>query len=279
MINFERILSNISAAEFSNEPFRHIYIENFFEAEDFENIVSAPEIRLEKFNCDDELIAELYRHNYKEIPFPGTTTDVQTYLDWHKTRNRQAGINKATCEGFGITFRLTKSESGSILSKCSEFFTSDRFWDTLKRKFALERFDVRHDFGLQKYLDGYEISPHPDIRQKALTFMININPSPNSENLDFHTHYMRFTPERDYIREGWRSNKQKDREWIEWSWAQTIKKQTRNNSIVIFAPSDDTLHAVRASYNHLLTQRTQFYGNLWHKTNPVESAIQASAAY
>lgn len=35
-----------------------------------------------------------------------------------------------------------------------------------------------------------------------------------------------------------------------------------NNSIIMFAPSNDTLHSVRLDYNHLPLQRTQIYGNL-----------------
>ena len=31
----------------------------------------------------------------------------------------------------------------------------------------------------------------------------------------------------------------------------------------MFKPSFDTLHAVKAKYNHLVFQRTQLYGNLW----------------
>lgn len=279
MSSFDYILSRIESATFTDEPFRHIYIENLFDADHFDAIVNAPQVAMRKFERDEDLIEELYRHDFKEIPFPGTTTDVAAYLEWHKKRDRQEGVNNVACEGFGVTFRLQKPAPGSVLQECNEFFTSDRFWEALKRKFGVERFDVRQDFGLQKYLDGYEISPHPDIRQKALTFMININPSPNSENLNYHTHYMKFTPERDYVREGWTLNKHKDRAWVEWSWAETMKQQTKNNSIVIFAPSDNTLHAVKASYNHLLTQRTQFYGNLWHKKNSVETAAQSGSTY
>ena len=40
---------------------------------------------------------------------------------------------------------------------------------------------------------------------------------------------------------------------------ETVKKQCRNNSIVIFAPNDDTLHAVKADYNHLKYQRTALW--------------------
>ena len=55
--------------------------------------------------------------------------------------------------------------------------------------------------------------------------------------------------------------------------------------MVLFAPGDDTLHAVKSAYNHLLTQRTQLYGNLWWneslvggKLNWRDLDLQASAA-
>ena len=48
------------------------------------------------------------------------------------------------------------------------------------------------DTGIQKYLDGYEISPHPDLRKKVLTFMININTSEQAFKESYHTHYLEF---------------------------------------------------------------------------------------
>ena len=48
-----------------------------------------------------------------------------------------------------------------------------------------------------------------------------------------------------------------DRCWVPWHWCETIKKQTDNNSVVIFAPDDDTIHAVNTDYQHLDYQRTQ----------------------
>jgi hypothetical protein len=95
--------------------------------------------------------------------------------------------------------------------------------------------------------------------------MVNVNPALNSEAIDYHTHYLRFKPERAKVQEYWKSNNDAERCWVPWSWCETVKRQTKNNSIVIFSPADDTLHAVKASYDHLSTQRTQFYGNLWYK--------------
>ena len=36
----------------------------------------------------------------------------------------------------------------------------------------------------------------------------------------------------------------------------------KNNSIVLFKPDIDTLHAIKLDYNHNKFQRTQLYGNL-----------------
>ena len=48
-------------------------------------------------------------------------------------------------------------------------------------------------------------------------------------------------------------------------------RTNKNNSIVIFKPSVDTLHAVKMKYDHTKFQRTQLYGNLMsfeNITNP-----------
>tara|TARA_E500000178_G_scaffold320538_1_gene343717 strand:- start:193 stop:726 length:534 start_codon:yes stop_codon:yes gene_type:complete len=123
--------------------------------------------------------------------------------------------------------------------------------------------DCDTDFGLQKYLDGYEISPHPDIRKKALTFMINVNPNKRSEIENIHTHLLKFKPEYSYVSKFWQYNTEIERDWVPWQWCTTEKLFSKNNSIIIFKPSDISLHAVRAEYEHYDFQRTQFYGNLW----------------
>ena len=130
------------------------------------------------------------------------------------------------------------------------------------------------DGGIQKYLDGYEISPHPDTRKKAATFMVNINPSIESEENNHHTHYLKLKRSYAYVDEFWGGNENIDRAWVPWTWAETIKQQRKNNSIVLFSPSNDTLHGVKASYNHLETQRTQLYGNLWYKESKVDKALE-----
>ena len=78
---------------------------------------------------------------------------------------------------------------------------------------------------------------------------------------------MKFKDEYKYVQEYWKGNKDMDRCWVPWHWCETIKKQTNNNSVVFFAPDDDTMHAVNTDYQHLDYQRTQIYGNFWWKSD------------
>lgn len=258
---FNYLIEKILSAEFSEVPFRHIEIEDFFSAEHFAGIVTAPEIRIEPAASDEVLCNSLLNAGWVPIQFPGGTTSIPDYLAWRKGKSGYRNVE--TCEGFGIVFRLAKPES-SLIARLDVFLRSESFLSALAQKFEIDRASVVDDGGIQKYLDGYEISPHPDIRTKALTFMVNINPHSNSEEQDHHTHYLVFNDKWRYIQEFWRHNPQFDRAWVPWSWCRTIKQQVKNNSIVIFSPSSDTMHAVRARYDHLKGQRTQLYGNLWY---------------
>jgi hypothetical protein len=163
-----------------------------------------------------------------------------------------------------MTLRLAQPKT-EIITELKAFLEGGPFNIALSEKFGLTRDEVRADCGIQQYLDGYEISPHPDVRAKALTYMVNINPHPNSEALDHHTRYMKFKKRYNYVREFWNGNPDLDTFWVPWTWCDTVSQQTDNNSAVIFAPENDTLHAVKASYDHLKGQRTQLYGNLWYK--------------
>ena len=104
--------------------------------------------------------------------------------------------------------------------------------------------------------------------------MVNINPSDQSEDIDYHTHYLKFDPAHEYVEAFWKGNQSIDRAWVPWDWAVSVKQQTKNNSIVLFSPSDDSLHGVKVHYDHLATQRTQLYGNLWYETDPAQSRIE-----
>lgn len=263
---FAYVLERIAAAEPTSDPFPHLHLEDVFTADDFEAIISAPEIAVPSQRSDEELFEALFERSYKIISFPGCITDRRRYLRWHGTRGADRAISP-TCEGFGMTLRL-ESATSPVVAELMDFIDSDAFRSALVAKFGIDDELLVYDAGIQKYLDGYEISPHPDIRKKALTYMVNINPSPDSERLDHHTRYLRFKPEYQYVSSYWNANHHHDRCWVPWEWCEVATVQERNNSMVVFAPSDDTLHGVKADYDHLAHQRTQLYGNLWHAEFP-----------
>ena len=72
------------------------------------------------------------------------------------------------------------------MTELNDLFVSDRLKNLLVSKFGIQA-KVHTDAGIQKYLHGYEISPHPDIRAKALTWMLNINPGDATGSTNFHT--------------------------------------------------------------------------------------------
>ena len=261
MNRFDYLINRLSKAKFESDPFKHIYLENFFADKDFQEIVSSPEIASPEVSNDLELLESLEKMGYKTINFPGAITDKKKYIQWHQNKTP---IQSDYLEGYGLVMRLYDPTT-PIIVELNDFLDSPAWNTAIANKFGIDKKSIVNDNGIQKYLDGYEISPHPDIRSKAATFMVNINPSPISEGANHHTHYMKFTQERQYVKSFWEHNRDIQRCWVPWSWGETKMQQVKNNSAVFFAPNDDTLHAVKADYNHLLTQRTQLYGNLWYK--------------
>ena len=266
---FMYLIEKISKASFENQPFKHIYIENFFNNSDFEEIITSDEISVPSASSDSELIEGLKEKGFKIINFPGCITNKGQYIKWHSSKAKTARVHSA-CEGFGMVMRLFEKRT-KILVELEEFLLSEEFNRAIAEKFDIQFEDCKVDGGIQKYLDGYEISPHPDIRKKAATYMVNINPSTASETSDHHTHYLKFKSSKNYIYNFWENNKDYDRDWVPWGWCESVKQQNKNNSIVIFSPSNDTMHAVKANYNHLVTQRTQLYGNLWYLKSETKS--------
>lgn len=263
MHNFDYIIDKINSANFETEPFKHVYIEDFLSKEHFNHIINLEQINLPEFKSTKDLCNALLDKQYNPVSFPGCTTNINQYLEQYELKNKIKYKTPDLTEGVGISFRLTEYED-DLLQSLIDFLNSSLFLDTLKNKFNKSG-SVRVETAVQKYVDGYEISPHPDIRRKCLTYMVNINSSTVSEDLNYHTHYMKFKEAYNPVYNFWKNNDNIDRCWVPWDWAETKKIQNKNNSIVIFAPSYDTIHAVKAEYNHLKTQRTQFYGNLWYK--------------
>jgi hypothetical protein len=273
---FDYLLEKIGDAKMSDVPFLHVEIKDFLTLELLDTILTDRQIALGGAAGTEELLDDLDASGYEVIRFPGAITSRNQYLNLLKGFRDQSAHVAATpgqttiaTEGFGIVYRLARYDS-PILVELNEFFGSGRLKRLLVDKFGI-RADVQVDAGIQKYLHGYEISPHPDIRAKALTWMLNLNPGVESQDVDFHTHYMHLKDQWRFISEFWRHNQDVERCWLPWDWCKTVVRQSRNNSIVIFSPADDTIHAVKANYDHLNAQRTQAYGNLWYDAMPLKN--------
>ncbi|MEO1221322.1 MAG: hypothetical protein AAFY42_08225, partial [Pseudomonadota bacterium] len=228
MNRFDYLAKKISDASFETVPFRHVYLEDFFSAEDFAEIVAAQEIDLPPSDDDHALFDLLYDRGYKMVEFPGCITNRDDYIAWHGGKKTGQHVHTA-CEGFGVTLRLQSART-PILQELMTFLSSDLFNRTIAEKFSLDLGECNIDNGIQKYLDGYEISPHPDIRRKAATFMVNINPHDDAESLDHHTHYLRFKERYTQIEDYWEKHPEVDRCWVPWDWCEDVKTQPKNNS-------------------------------------------------
>ncbi|HKX78530.1 MAG TPA: hypothetical protein VJM34_08425 [Novosphingobium sp.] len=272
---FAYILDKIRDADFSDDPFRHVIIDEFLSPEHFAAVTSAPEVSRKRYGETEEMLNDLLSSGYKVQEFPGCITSVPDYLKFVRDNEMKGslveGYGHGLLEGYGMTLRLMQYQS-PILEGLIAFLNTEEFRGVIADKFGVTN-PTYPDTSIQKYLTGYEISPHPDTRKKALTYMLNINTDRESEDLAIHTYLLEFAPERKYVYDLWRHNLQLDRCWVPWSWCEPRKQTNRNNSIVIFRPSDDTLHAVKLNYDHLKFQRTQVYGNLWYHEKPYDYSL------
>lgn len=272
-MSFDYLIRKIQISKMKKLPFSHIEIKNFFSKNDFSRLIASKEIKIDFASSDEELFDALFNNGYKIINFPGCIINKRKYINWHKNLDRDEKYNSDLCEGFGMTLRLTKPQS-AFIKELNDFLNGTDFKEALAMKFNINLNDVHYDAGIQKYLDGYEISPHPDIRKKALTYMVNINPDNDSENIEHHTQYLKFKEAFKYVQTYWEYNQNQDRCWVPWEWCEKVKVQNTNNSIVIFSPGDSTIHGVKAKYNHLNNQRTQLYGNLWYNNITTDGCPQ-----
>jgi hypothetical protein len=264
------LIRKIKDAPFTSDPFSHVLIRDFLEPSLLERITADPRVRCPAAADIAELHRSLTDAGWRVRSQAGCFTRIEDYI-----ASRRQGASRRIARAVGDSSRVQLIESagmnyrcqlagGTVLDEVVDVFLSREMQDVL-----LEKFDIREpyklDCGIQKYLDGYEISPHPDMREKALTFMLNLNTNPRSEEADHHTHFLRFKPQYEYVYSFWERCPEHQRCWVPWEWCTSHYQQRPNNSISIFKPASDTLHAVRARYDDLDHQRTQLYGNYFYK--------------
>jgi len=260
MSKFSYLSEKIKNAEFKEDPFKHVFIEDFLKQEHLDIILSDKQIHFDEAKNTEELIETLHKKDYKVQNFPGCTTDLEEYLHHYNNDSFPHGRKGTPIESYGVTFRLSRIKN-EFIKELTEYLNDKEFKQTLEEKFEIKK-QTRIITAIQKNLSHYEISPHPDVREKQLTYLLNINKDDTVDNQPVHTNLLRFKPEWEYIKDYWKTNFEKNTTWVPWDWCETRFVTNKNNSIVLFKPSVDTLHAVRMIYDHTKFQRTQLYGNL-----------------
>lgn len=261
-MNCKYLIEKISNSNIIEEPFPHIIINNFLSEKHFNILKNDEQIHFEEVKNNDELYNKLLSKDWKIQRFPGCITKWSEYKEYLNNTKIFKSKSNNPVGNVGMTFRLSKYNNKDV-EDLINFMNSESFHNILKNKFNVKNKTTIISV-IQKNLTNYEISPHPDTRNKALTYLLNINKNDEIENLDCHTHLLKLKKEYEFIANFWDKNENIDRSWLPWNFCNTVKKINKNNTLVIFKPNSNppSLHAIKLNYDHLKFQRTQIYGNL-----------------
>tara|TARA_B100001094_G_scaffold32216_1_gene26711 strand:- start:2527 stop:3357 length:831 start_codon:yes stop_codon:yes gene_type:complete len=265
MSEFSYISKKIISAPFLKTPCKHLEIDNLLTKEHLDIILNDEQIHFKETTDTKHLLDRLNELKYTVQKFPGCISDPNEYLKLLDS-GKLGNIKYDTpVESYGITYRLDKYRNNFIKDLIS-YMNGAEFKESLEDKFKITR---KNDIisAIQKNLTRYEISPHPDIKEKCLTYLLNINKDDSVENYNVHTYLLSFKDNYKHIPKLWENKTDTDRCWVPWSWCDKVKTISKNNTLVMFQPSNDTLHAIKLDYNHNKFQRTQIYGNLMY-SNP-----------
>lgn len=264
MSDFAYILDKIAGAPIQTNPFPHVVVADLLSKEHLQCILNDEQIHFEPQPDTRTLMETLTKKNYVIQFFPGCTTNAALYRKC--LESGQFPQDKDEVESFGMAYSLNKI-SNRLIDRLCRFFNTETFKQALLNKFDMGNVEGSIITRIQKYLTKYEISPHPDIRSKCMTYLININRE-GVENHQIHTQLLKFKPSKQYICEFWKKHPKIDRCWVPWNWCDKVKEISTNNTIVIFPPCSNSLHAVKLDYPHTQFQRTQFYGNIMFANPP-----------
>lgn len=249
------LLEKINNAPIIQYPFPHLWIENFLQPAHLELLLSNYQLHFPPVNGLAELHKTLITLDYKIQSFPGCASSIEDYLNGKPT-------NK-TVEGWGLCYRLNKIHN-ELIQKLISFLNSKEWHQSIKNKFEIKA-ETTCFSAIQKQLDKYEISPHPDVRSKAVTYLLSIN-SKEYTGQDTSL-YIYDDP---HIPEFFGKHEHLNRCWIPWGYARLVKEVVNTNTLLMFPTSNYSLHAVKLDYNDLVSQRTQIYGNLMY-SNPIKT--------
>lgn len=268
---FGYLLDRVRDAEFFDEPFLHLEINPFLNEQHLNDLMTDPDIHMPPFNSSRHLIKTLMTRGYEVQEFPGSITSIPTYLkelEENPDHSRQDSIDLNEMVGRGMTFRLKETRSDTYglktYSRLLAFMNSEEWRVALLSKFNITR-DTTIFSSIQKYLKKYIISPHPDHKTKALTYVMNINRDEEAAaRAEAGTNLFAIDPENQWVERVWK-NCSFERAWIPWRWASLAKTINENNNMLVFSPHESSLHGIHLNYDHLRWQRTQLYGNAFYR--------------
>lgn len=259
-MKFEYLLDKIKNAPIFLEPFPHLAIKDFLGETHLNLILNNCQIHFDTPTNFTHLINLLEERAYHLQSFPGCTTSIEAYIAKLKPKNE-------TIENYGLCYRLELENIENIrITNIITFMNSQAFENAIKAKFQIIA-DTICFTAIQKYLDRYEISPHPDIRVKCMTYLLSIN-SPQYTGQD--TILFSFKEQYEHVYTYWGKHEHLNRCWVPKDWCIREKMIQENNTLLLFPVSNYSLHGIKLDYNHLVAQRTQIYGNLMYK-NPIKT--------
>jgi len=255
---FDYIIDKIMTAPIVPDPFPHLEILGFLNESHLSAVLLSEQVHFAPAQDDDELFGLLAKAGYDIQHFPGCKNTWDEYVE--ELRRGKPST--------GLTFRLNNIKH-PVVGALIRFMNGPASHEALRERFSIAG-DTTILSAVQKNLTGYEIPPHPDIRQKALTYLLNINKSQEVEKTDCHTHLLKFKDEFKFVEREWSKSTGTNRCWVPWDWCDTVKTIRTNNAMVVFRPGSQpaSLHAIKLDYNHLPFQRTQIYGNLLYSKHP-----------
>ena len=262
--NFDYIIEKIKSAKELEYPFNHFYIKNLFSNEHYSLIQNSSQINIPVSKNIVHLINNLHKTNWEIMSFPGCVTDIKTYVQSIKTDNFVIPEEKyrETLSSFGLCFKLKNSDD-EFIKQLVNFFKSESFINCIIKKLKIRTPTTYYIFDIQKYLSGYEISPHPDNRFKKATLMININNEELNKDCSIHTSMLKPKEQTKKIIEFWKENIEVERDYLKWNECEIVKTHSDTNSLLLFSPNNETIHGVKLKYNDLQHQRTNLYANIW----------------
>lgn len=231
----EYLLNKINNVNVIQEPFPHIIISNFFNDDDLNNILN---------NININKLSDI-NSKYEKTYYPGAI-------------NKKINLLKRP-SGKGLVYSLKRN----ILQNNSSliyFLDSDKLKEVLFNKFNKKNIDGWNVYQINKDLNGYEISPHPDVTGKVITYQINLTNTNYLNNYNLSTKLHKIKPE--YKNKIEELKKKETRPWGKWEWFdEGIHIPYIKNTFFAFAPSDNTYHSVKLeNYPQDNFQRTMLRG-------------------